>query len=91
MDRLFLDEKLFKQASGFAQPFFRQPHGFRFAGRIRDKSLFMEPTHRVPIKALPNSVIMKREIKKRENRLIDFFRIEFHLSHYFKPKEMRVN
>ena len=89
MDRLFPDEKLCKQAFGFAQPFFRQPHGFRFADRIRDEPLFLEPTHRVPIEALPNSVVMKRQIKKRENRLIDFFRIEFHLSHYFKPQEMR--
>jgi hypothetical protein len=51
----------------------------------------MEPIHRVPIEALPSSVTMKRQIKKRENRLIDFLRIEFHLSHYFKPQEVRVN
>ena len=38
----------------------------------------MEATHRVPIKALPNSVIMKRQIEKRENRLVDLFYIQIH-------------
>ena len=60
---LLLDEKLCKQAFGFAQPFFRQPHGFRFAGRIRDKPLFVEPIHCVPIEALPNPITVKRQIE----------------------------
>jgi hypothetical protein len=71
-------EHLFEYFSGLFLSFFGKPDRLRFPDRIGDQTFFMEPIHRIPIKAFPNNAAMiKVEIEQSQNRVINAFLIEF--------------
>jgi hypothetical protein len=71
-------EHLFEYFSGLLLSFFGEPDGLGFPDRIGDQTLFMEPIHRIPIKAFSdNATMIKVKIKQSQNRVINTFLIEF--------------
>jgi hypothetical protein len=58
--------------------FFGKPDRLRFTNRIGDQAPFMEPIHRIPIKAFPNNAaVIKVEIEQSQNCVINALLIEF--------------
>ena len=72
-------EKLLEEAFSFAQAFVGECHRLCLSDWVRNVAFVMEPVHRVPIERLPYAVsIVKRQIEKRKNGVIDLFSVEFH-------------